>query len=166
MLGGKSTRVRSKASRRFGNSMKESARTEAKGLLLVLCLLICFSFVCSEETRGLQARHSRIHSISEDGKEEKKERDLYRFTINPLQGNSGGGTQVTLILHKDFPDNPNGDFWCKFGEKVVPAQSYFSCEEGKCVVCQAPAAPTRQYNVKISTDGKKYHSGPKFLYYS
>ena len=148
--------------------MKESPRSPAARLLFVLCLLVCFGLVHPEgtRTRALQARHhSRIHSISEDGKEEKSDRGLYKFTINPLQGSSGGGTQVTLILNKDFPDNPTGDFWCKFGEKVVPAQSYFLCEEGKCVVCQAPSAPTRQYYVKISTDGKKFHSGPKFLYY-
>ncbi len=136
------------------------------GILLFLFFL-CYSLsVQTAVGRSLAVRHSRIHRIKEEGKSVEEEKNIFQFTISPAQGKAGGGTQVTLSLNKEFPENPSGDFWCKFGEKTVPSQSYFLSEDGRAVVCQAPAGPPRQYFVKISLDGKKFHSGPRFLYYT
>ena len=141
------------------------------GLAVAVALLASLLLVggVSGGGRGLAARHSRIHSISEEGAKVVPEKNIFDFTFSPLQGNAGGGTQVTLTLNKDFPETRFGNFWCKFGEKAVPSQSYFLSSEGqRAVVCQAPSGPTRSYFLKISVDGVKFHrsSGPTFLYYS
>ncbi|QDZ20119.1 IPT/TIG domain-containing protein [Chloropicon primus] len=129
------------------------------------------------ESRVTHSRHSKINSISEEGKKTntktardkvENEKSVYEFTFNPLQGSANGGTQVTFTLSKTFPSNPSGLFWCKFGEKVVPAQSYFLSASGRAIVCQTPAGSPRQHFVKISTDGKTFYksSSQKFLYYA
>ncbi len=126
-------------------------------LALALALLSSAGRQAGAE-RALSAQHSRIH-ISEDGKPAEPEKNIFKFTISPAQGGTGGGTQVTLTLSEDFPENPSGAFWCKFGEKVVPSESYFLAGDGttRNVVCQTPSGPPRNYPVRVSLDGKNFH---------
>ena len=148
-----------------GGAMRKRAGGE---VLTLVCffLLFCLGFAHADEGRTLKGRHHSRIRVTEEGKPATPEKNVYKFTINPEQGNAGGGSQVTLTLNSEFPENSSGNFWCKFGEKVVPAQSFFQCDGGRCIICQAPSAPARQYPVKVSSDGEKFHTGPRFLYYS
>ena len=87
-----------------------------------------------------------------------------QFTIDPRQGPTGGGTQVTITVSSDIPRGHNGNFWCKFGGKVVPSQSYFQNQDGKAIVCQAPSASPRVVPFGISLDGMKFYAGSKYHY--
>lgn len=147
------------------------------GVVLVLSLQHAAASATRElaESRVNRARVSKIHSISEEGKaqdsarDDEQEKKVYNFSFAPLQGQAGGGTMVTFTLSHKFPENPSGNFWCKFGEKAVPSQSYYLSDNGRAFVCQTPAATPRQHLVKISMDGKAYYYGQssqKFLYYT
>lgn len=89
------------------------------------------------------------------------------FDIEPERGTQGGGTHVTLTLHnrEAIPSDHDGQFWCKFGEKRVPAQSFFVAANGQpSVLCQTPSAAPRPVTVRLSYDGKRFHNGPRYIY--
>mmetsp|Transcript_26559 Transcript_26559/g.36682 ORF Transcript_26559/g.36682 Transcript_26559/m.36682 type:complete len:152 (+) Transcript_26559:110-565(+) len=90
------------------------------------------------------------------------------FTIEPSEGPASGGTQVTITFSHDLPNGPQ-NFHCAFGEKVVSAQSFFVSPEAAgmpALLCQTPAAQARStVTVRVSLDGIKYSSGPRFYFH-
>ena len=125
------------------------AAAAACALLLLLCALSLDAAegAASAGRTVLASRHSRIHSISEEGKatesDSREDSKTFEYMFHPLQGIAGGGTKVTFTLNKHFPENPSGQFWCKFGEKTVPSQSYFVTQGGsRAIICQIPFSHT------------------------
>lgn len=80
----------------------------------------------------------------------KESRFKVGFNVQPKEGPASGGTLVTLHMNAaDVPMN-HAKWWCSFGDKRVPAQSYFMIPSeqhgGKgspALLCVAPAGPIR-----------------------
>ena len=100
----------------------------------------------------------------------------FSFAIEPRQGPSTGGTLVTFAISGSMPPgkDASGDanFFCQFGERAVPVQSFFLAPrsdpgEGQpAVVCAAPAGPMRtSVTTRLSLDGRRFTSGPRFYYH-
>ena len=95
------------------------------------------------------------------------------FMIEPKEGPALGGTQVTVTIAStgNIPKN-HQDWFCQFGQKVVPAVSYFKRPgaedpEYGAILCLAPAGtPHNSVSVKISLDGLHFVSGPRYFYSS
>ncbi|KAK3234897.1 hypothetical protein CYMTET_54873 [Cymbomonas tetramitiformis] len=91
------------------------------------------------------------------------------FTIEPREGPASGGTQVTLTVNSEIPVD-HFDFFCAFGDKVTPAQSYFALPDSKhnapAVLCTTTAGQPRSSVVmRLSLDGVKYWNGPRYYYH-
>eukprot|EP00241_Pyramimonas_parkeae_P011650 CAMPEP_0114234486 /NCGR_PEP_ID=MMETSP0058-20121206/5735_1 /TAXON_ID=36894 /ORGANISM="Pyramimonas parkeae, CCMP726" /LENGTH=190 /DNA_ID=CAMNT_0001346169 /DNA_START=178 /DNA_END=750 /DNA_ORIENTATION=+ len=90
------------------------------------------------------------------------------FTVDPHEGPASGGTQVTMSISSEMPKGA-AKFHCAFGEKVVPAQSYFASPEAisePSVLCVTPAGQARSsVTVRLTVDGSKYWPGPRFFYH-
>lgn len=90
------------------------------------------------------------------------------FQIEPKEGPASGGTQVTITVNTQVPDGPK-NIHCAFGEKVVPAQSFFASPDEvpePSVLCQTPAGRARStVTMRLTLDGQKYWPGPKFYYH-
>ena len=72
------------------------------------------------------------------------------FNIQPKEGPASGGTLVTLQMNAADVPMTHAKWWCSFGEKRVPAQSFFMIPSeqhgGKgspALLCVAPAGPIR-----------------------
>lgn len=94
------------------------------------------------------------------------------FTVTPKEGPASGGTMVTLHMNPSDVPLTHAKWWCAFGDKKVPAQSFFMIpsethgERGNpALLCVAPAGPVRgTVPVKISLDGKRFYAGGRFYY--
>mmetsp|Transcript_12028 Transcript_12028/g.38075 ORF Transcript_12028/g.38075 Transcript_12028/m.38075 type:complete len:159 (-) Transcript_12028:71-547(-) len=94
----------------------------------------------------------------------------YSFSIEPREGPSNGGTQVTLTVNSGDIPKGHSVFFCQFGDKVVPSQSFFSKPgDGPttpAILCQTPAGPMRSsVTVKLSLEGTKFSAGPRYYYH-
>ena len=105
----------------------------------------------------------------------------FSFSIEPRQGPSTGGTLVTFSISGGV--FASDTFQCQFGERVVPAQSFFlsparaggigasagdaqSSGGQPSVLCAAPAGPMRtSVTTRLSLDGRRFASGPRFYYH-
>ena len=72
------------------------------------------------------------------------------FNIQPKEGPASGGTLVTLHMNAADVPMSHAKWWCSFGDKKVPAQSFFMIPSeqhgGKgspALLCVAPAGPIR-----------------------
>ena len=88
--------------------------------------------------------------------------------VSPSVGPSSGGTVVTVKLAGVIPEGQE-TFFCKFGEKVVLADSFYYTEElSPAIVCTAPdfGSGAGAVELKISFDGITYtKSGSAFYYH-
>ncbi|QDZ25793.1 hypothetical protein A3770_19p83110 [Chloropicon primus] len=94
--------------------------------------------------------------------------EVCMVAVSPSVGPSSGGTVVTVKLAGVIPEGQE-TFFCKFGEKVVLADSFYYTEElSPAIVCTAPdfGSGSAAVELKISFDGITYtKSGSAFYYH-
>ena len=80
------------------------------------------------------------------------------FNIQPKEGPASGGTLVTLQMNAADVPMTHPKWWCSFGEKRVPAQSFFMIPSeqhgGKgspALLCVAPAGPVSYTHLTLPT---------------
>ena len=109
-----------------------------------------------------------FYGPSKDVAYQEKTSEVCMVAVSPSVGPSSGGTVVTVKLAGVIPEGQE-TFFCKFGEKVVLADSFYYTEElSPAVVCTAPdfGSGAGAVELKISFDGITYtKSGSAFYYH-
>mmetsp|Transcript_35527 Transcript_35527/g.77576 ORF Transcript_35527/g.77576 Transcript_35527/m.77576 type:complete len:222 (-) Transcript_35527:162-827(-) len=124
-------------------------------------------YTTDRTTRHLLA--SSVSRVSSTRDDDSVKASKVTFSIKPMEGPASGGTQVTISFTRELPKGRTA-FRCAFGDKVVPAQSFFASPEEKAepsLLCQTPAGqPRAATTVRVSFDGgSKFHMGPHFYYH-
>ena len=109
-----------------------------------------------------------FYGPSKDVSFKDKTSEVCMVAVSPSLGRNAGGTVVTVKLAGVIPEGQE-TFFCKFGDKVVLADSFYYTEDvSPAVVCTAPefGSGAGAVELKISFDGITYtKSGSAFYYH-
>lgn len=136
-----------RTTKRFATPTMARRSTATRGVVVLAALLLA---IIVGPPRGARVSAQLPHEQSQQSPTHTRGGRKVGFNIQPKEGPASGGTLVTL--HMNAADVPlsHAEWWCSFGDKSVPAQSYFMIPSeqhgGKgspALLCVAPAGPVR-----------------------